>query len=350
MIDQLVIKNFTTAVIDEPLKRPFITHLHKVTAIHAVQVKLTLANGLTGTGAATPNEKVTGDTMSSLKEAIDSLIGPQLVGKSLNHLEELMNDLATVIRYNEPAKAAFDMAIYDLLSQVTKMSLPALFGGAKEAMETDYTISIGSQKQMVASARELVAEGFTALKIKIGNSSVAEDVATVTEIAAAVGPKISLRLDVNQGWNYKQARRALAMLEERDLNIAFVEQPLAADQIAETTRLRMQTTIPIMLDESVFSPADALRVIRADAADYVNIKLMKCGGLFQAAKINDLCATAGIGCMVGCMIESQVGLAAGLAFALGHQNVKFIDLDSCFMAKDSVMTLIDNDGPNLMLK
>lgn len=349
MTDQLVIKNFQTAVIDEPLKRPFITHLHKVTAIHAVQVKLTLANGFTGTGAATPNEKVTGDTMSSLKETMDSVIGPQLVGKSLNHLEELMATLANVIRYNEPAKAAFDMAVYDLLSQITKLPFPALFGGAKDTMQTDYTISIGSQEQMVTEARELVAAGFTALKIKIGNNPVAEDVATVAEIARTVGPKIALRLDVNQGWNYEQARRVLTMLEERNLNIAFVEQPLAADQIAEMARLRMQTTIPIMLDESVFLPADALRVIRADAADYVNIKLMKCGGLFQAAKINDLCATAGIGCMVGCMIESQVGLAAGLAFALGHQNVKFIDLDSCFMAKDSAMTLISNDGPKLML-
>ena len=121
-------------------------------------------------------------------------------------------------------------------------------------MATDYTISIGDRDQMVAEARALVEKGFSALKIKIGNAPVAEDVATVTAIAHAVGPQISLRLDVNQAWSYKQAQRGLAQLAADGLNIAFVEQPLPADQLHELALLRQESDLPIMLDESVFSP------------------------------------------------------------------------------------------------
>lgn len=347
--DQLTITGFNTTITEAPLKRPFVTHLHKVTAIRAVQVRLKLSSGLVGVGAATPNEQVTGDTMKSLKEVADTVIGPGLVGYSLSHFEPLMAKLNTIVRNNEPAKTAFDIAIYDLRRQICQLSLTTLLGGSKPAMATDYTISIGSQKQMVAEAQQLVNDGFTSLKIKIGNQPVYEDVATVTAIAHAVGPQVALRLDVNQGWNYKTALQGLKLLTAADLNIYFVEQPLPADDITDLAKLREQSLLPIMVDESVFSPADALRIIRAGAADLVNIKLMKSGGLYNATIINQLCATAGIPCMVGCMIEAQESLAAAVAFANAHQNVHFIDLDSCFMAKEDQLTMINHAGPKLWI-
>lgn len=347
--DQLKIVDVQTKLTEAPLKRPFVTHLHQVTAIRAVQVQVTLQNGMVGVGAATPNEQVTGDTIASLKEIAESVIAPELIGLSLGHLEPLMGRLNSVIRYNEPAKAAFDIAIYDLQSQISGLPLTALLGGAKHAMATDYTISIGPQSQMVNEARQLVKDGFTALKVKIGNQPVQKDVATVRAIADAVGPQVALRLDVNQGWNYKKALLGIKMLADANLNISFLEQPLPAADLSELAKLRTESTLQIMLDESVFSPADALRVIEAGAADLVNIKLMKSGGLYNATIINQLCATAGIPCMVGCMIEAEESLAAALAFANAHENVHFIDLDSCFMAKEDQLTKIKHQGPKLWL-
>lgn len=347
--DQLRIINVQTKTITLPLKRPFVTHLHRVTMIQAVQVQITLENGLVGSGAATPNEKVTGDTLASLKEVAETVIGPSLIGQSLNHFEPLMTRLNSIIRYNEPAKAAFDIAIYNLRSKISGYPLTTLLGGAKQSMATDYTISIGTPAQMVEEARQLVKAGFRALKVKIGNQPVQEDVTTVIAIADAVGPQVALRLDVNQGWSYKEALEGTKMLAAAQLNISFIEQPLPANDLAGLARLRVQSSLPIMVDESVFSPLDALRVITAGAADLVNIKLMKSGGLYNATVINQLCATAGIPCMVGCMIEAEESLAAAVAFANAHENIHFIDLDSCFMAKDDQLTRIKHIGPNLYL-
>lgn len=336
MKDSLIIQHAATQLVRIPLKRSFVTHLHTVTAINAVKLTVTLANGMTGVGAATPNPVVTGDTLTSMKAVLDEVIIPQMVGKSLAHIEPLENKLQHCITGNPGAKAAFDIAVYDLCCQIYRISLNHLLGGSKQSMATDYTISIGDQDQMVAEARGLVKKGFTALKIKIGNAPVEEDVATITAIAQAVGPAISLRLDVNQAWSYKQARQGLALLATAKLNIAFVEQPLPANQLHDLAILRQESSLPIMLDESVFSPADALRVVSTHAADYVNIKLMKAGGIYQATKINQICEAAGIPCMVGCMIEAPESIAAAVAFANAHANVRFIDLDSIYMIDDGV--------------
>lgn len=336
MKDSLIIQHAATQLVKIPLKRPFVTRLHTVTAINAVKLKVTLANGMVGVGAATPNPVVTGDNLTSMKAILDEVIIPQMIGESLTHVEPLENKLQACVVGNPGAKAAFDIAVYDLLCQVYQVTLNHLLGGSKQSMATDYTISIGDRDQMVAEAWALVEKGFSALKIKIGNAPVAEDVATVTAIAHAVGPQISLRLDVNQAWSYKQAQRGLAQLAADGLNIAFVEQPLPADQLHELALLRQESDLPIMLDESVFSPADALRAVSAHAADYVNIKLMKAGGIYQATRINQICEAAGVPCMVGCMIEAPESIAAAVAFANAHTNVRFIDLDSIYMIDESV--------------
>lgn len=349
MHKNLVIKDFHVTEVQQPLKRPFVTHLHTVTAIRALRVAVELDNGLVGIGTATPNEQVTGDTLATLREVMTNVIGPQLVGQSLNRFEPLMERLQGMIKDNMPAKAAFDIALYDLRRQLYGVSLTELLGGAKDSMATDYTISISSPDQMVAEARQLVKDGFSALKIKIGNQPVQTDVATVVQIAEAVGPQISLRLDVNQGWSYKQALLGCHLLEQAHLNIAFIEQPLPAGELRALATLRTQTWLPIMVDESVFLPADALAVINYRAADYVNIKLMKSGGLYYATQINQLCAAAGIPCMVGCMIEAQESIGAAVAFANAHTNVHFVDLDSLLMMKSDFQGCLKYAGPQIWL-
>ena len=336
MKDELTISKITTEVVEVPLEQPFITHLHTVNAIHAIRVKVTLKNGMIGIGAATPNEVVTGDNIDTLKIIIEEVIAPRLIGSSLANVEPLMKQLHTVVVANGPAKAAVDIAIYDLLTQIYHVSLNHLLGGSKQSMATDYTISIGKPAEMVEQAKKTVQRGFTALKIKLGDHSIDEDVESVKQIAQAVGSDVALHLDVNQGWSYKQALQAFKMLADVNLNLDFIEQPLPANQLRDLALLRQQSTIPLMLDESVFTPADALRVIKAGAADYVNIKLMKCGGIYEATKINQLCESAGIPCMVGSMIEAPESIAAAAAFANAHANVRFIDLDSVYMIKNDL--------------
>ncbi len=349
--DDLTITDLTTSIERIPLKRPFVTHLHTVKAIQAVQATVVLQNGVTGVGAATPNEVVTGDTLVTLRSIIEEVIKPQVVGKSLSTPEPLLTAIQNSIQNNQPAKAAVDIAIHNALAELYHCPLTSLLGGAKATMATDYTISIGAPDRMAAEAQRLVQAGFHSLKVKIGNGTVDQDVATLTKISQAVGSQISLRVDVNQGWTYQQARYGLRLLAVAPLNLDFVEQPLPANQLDNLAHLRRSSPLPIMVDESIFTPDDALAVIKAGAADLVNIKLMKSGGLYPANQINQLCQAAGIPCMVGCMIEAPESLAAAVAFANAHQNVRFIDLDSVYMAKQFPTDgQLAHEGARLWLK
>ena len=140
-----------------------------------------------------------------------------------------------------------------------------------------------------------------------------------------MGAGTRLRIDANQGWTRAEAVWALARMEECD--VEFVEQPVRADDVEGLAWVRRRSPIPVMADEAVHTAHDAGRVIAAGAADYVNIKLMKAGGLGEALRIASLCEVAGVPCMIGGMVESNLSASAAVHFALAHGNVAFRDLD-----------------------
>ncbi|MFP3525585.1 enolase C-terminal domain-like protein, partial [Pantoea sp. SIMBA_072] len=110
--------------------------------------------------------------------------------------------------------------------------------------------------------------------------------------------------------------------------IEYLEQPLPAWDVDGFAELRANTRMPICADESVFSHIDALRLIKADAVDFLNIKLVKSGGVNTALKINSIAEAAGVRCMIGCFGESRLGLSAAAHVACARPNIQFIDLDS----------------------
>lgn len=328
----LKIKNITCSIKKVPLKRPFITALHKVTKIEGLKVVIALSDGQTGIGTATPNEKVTGDTLQSSLDIVNQVINPALINKDFKNWNEILNTLQTCIVHNTAAKAAVDIALHQLKAKENNESLVNLLGSTKGALTTDYTISIESDDHMISEAKNLVKDGFTSLKIKLGDNPIDHDIKTIQKISRAVGPDISLRIDCNQAWNYKDTLKASRIWSQDNLNIDFIEQPVQKDAISDLKLLTENSFYPIMADESVASYQDAINLIHNHACDYINIKLMKTGGLSEAIKINNLAQACGIKTMVGCMIEPVESIAAAAAFAVANKNVKFIDLDSIFMA------------------
>lgn len=328
----LKIKQITCDIKKVPLKHPFITALHEVDEIQGIRVKVELDDGVVGVGTATPNEKVTGDSLISAQEIINTTIKPDLIGKDFIAWNELLKALKKSIIHNTPAKAAVEIALYQARAKENKQSLVNLLGGTQGSIRTDYTISIGSDAHMVDEAKSLVQKGFKALKIKLGGNSVSHDIHTIEKIAEAVGPEISLRIDCNQAWSCKETLLASQEWFAKKLNIAFIEQPVKRNDIEGLTFLTANSLIPIMVDESVASYEDAIRIIKNRACDYINIKLMKTGGLSDAIKINNLAEACGIRTMIGCMIEPVESIAAAAAFAVANKNVTFVDLDSVFMA------------------
>jgi len=180
---------------------------------------------------------------------------------------------------------------------------------------------------MAQTAAAFQSEGYQAIKVKLGTGA-EEDVERVRAIRQAVGDFIPIRIDANQGWDYPTASEVLRRLEA--MFIQYCEQPLPAWDIDGFIRLRAETHIPLMVDESLFDHYDALRLAKSGACDYFNIKLAKSAGIHSALKIDDIAQAAGIPCMVGCMSETRLGLSAAAHLISARPNIQFADLDSHF--------------------
>ena len=222
-----------------------------------------------------------------------------------------------------------EIALYDLFGQRFAAPTYRLLGGGEPAITTDVTISVDYIDKMVADAIAAVDRGFGVLKIKVGKDP-GVDVERVKAVHAAIADRAVLRLDANQGWTPKQAVRALQQLKSAGIRLDLVEQPVKAWDIAGMVYVSERVTVPIMADESVFSASDVVEIIRRRAADIINIKLVKTGGISQAVRIADLAAMYGVECMIGCMLEGAIGVAAAAHVAV---------------AKSDVITRVDLDGP-----
>lgn len=315
-----------TGEIQIPLARPFKTALRTVERVEDIVVRITAENGMVGYGEAPPTAVITGDTKGSVLCAIREHIAPALTGMDILALEEVMERLHHAIKGNTSAKAAVDMALYDLWAKVIGKPLYQLLGGYRDTIETDLTISVNPVPQMVADSLAAVQEGYRVLKVKVGKEGMA-DIPRIAAIREAVGPDIRIRVDANQGWNVKDSIRIITAMEDKGLDIDLVEQPVAAGDIDGMAKITQAVYTPILADESVFSPLDALELIRRGAADLLNIKLMKTGGIHEAIKICDMASLYGVECMMGCMLESKLAVSAAAHLCAAKGIVTRADLD-----------------------
>lgn len=324
-MSQIVSIDFQTQSI--ALKKPFTIALGTITQADNIFIKITTDDGIVGIGEAAPETFVTGETLTSCKAALEWLT-QKLIGQNPLNIAKIHETMNREILGNGAAKAAIDIACYDILGKTANLPLYQLLGGHNDFVQTDMTISIDTPSVMAAEAKKHVELGFKAIKIKVGVDPI-EDVTRILAIREAVGPTIQLRVDANQGWTPKEAIRAIERISPYD--IAFIEQPVAAKNLDGLKFVRDHVTDSIMSDESAFIPQDAFSLVKKDVVDYVNIKLMKCGGIYPALKIIAICESAGVACMIGCMSgESNISVAAAAHLAAAQPNVRFADLDATF--------------------
>lgn len=330
------IKDIETMVLTTPLKKPFKTALRQTSICESIIVRIHSDDGQIGFGGAPPTAVITGDTMDSIQGAIMNFIRPAIIGMDIEEFDPLMKKLHSSIFRNTSAKAAVDMALYDLYGKHFRIPLYKLFGGARKAVVSDITVSVNSPEEMAEDAADYVRRGYTTLKTKVGVDSEL-DIVRIKRIREAVGNDIKLRLDANQGWIAKEAVRTIRRLEDMGMNIELVEQPVKAHDIDGLKFVTDNVETPIMADESLFLPEDGFRVLKRRAADILNIKLMKCGGLHNALKINAMAESCGVECMLGSMIESKIGITAAAHLACGKLNITRVDLDAVdLMAEDPI--------------
>jgi o-succinylbenzoate synthase len=314
-------------------KEPFRIAPGASTESKNVVVKIITDYGVVGWGESSPSERVTGETAETVIKTLDK-IAPKLIGMCPLRIEQNVELMDSVVEENPAAKAAIDIALHDILGKTGHKPLYMLMGGYRNEVLTDITLGIKSPKEMSEDAKKAVKKGFKALKVKVGVDPT-EDVERIKMIRNAVGSHIQIRIDANQGWTPRQAVEALNKIEK--FNIQFAEQPVPAEDLKGLVEVRKNSPIPIMADESVHSPEDALRLIQAEAVDFINIKLMKSGGILKGRKIATIAEAAGISCMIGCMGESEIGIAAGAHLAAAVKNIQHADLDSDLLLKDKLV-------------
>lgn len=322
MIIQSLLASRTTI----PLIAPFKTALRTATEVESIQVEIQLSNGITGRGSAAPTPMITGETIEGIFATLNGPIKNNLIGKDVSHFRDVLGCIQASCVGNPSAKAAADIALHDAYSKWLCVPLSAFLGGKKE-LNTCMTIGIDSPEQMAEDAVKAVQDGFSVLKVKVGNSP-DKDIERMIAIKSAIPENIRLRIDANQGWTPKQAVDLINQMDQLVQGIEFVEQPVKASDWSGLKFVKENVSLPIMADESIFTAEDALKLVSGGYVDLLNIKLMKAGGISEAWKIATIAEANGIACMAGSMMESCQSVAAAAHFAAAHPNVIYFDFDA----------------------
>ncbi|MBW1635541.1 MAG: dipeptide epimerase [Deltaproteobacteria bacterium] len=320
------ITGIKSQVVSVPLVTTFRTALRTVDRIENVIVTILTDSDLVGFGSAAPVAVITGETAASITGAIE-YIGDSISGMKIGSWENILQRLNSCIIGNMSAKAAVDMAVYDLVAKSLDIPLYQLLGGMSSDINTDITISIDTPEKMISESREKLASGFDILKIKVGGDPEL-DIRRLQLIQEAVGRQIRIRIDANQGWSAKEAVGVGRELERRGILIELMEQPVAASDFEGLRYVRDNVVFPVYADESLFSPGDALRLVKMNAVDGFNIKLMKCGGIYNAMKIAAIAEAAALPCMIGSMMECHISVAAAAHLAASRAVISRYDLDA----------------------
>lgn len=349
------ITDIRLARISVPLRVPFKTALRTVNSVEDIIVEIHTDTGAVGYGEAPPTGAITGDTTGAILGALRDHIIPNLIGQEIDEFEPLMKRLQKSVVHNTSAKAAADIALYDLYGQLLGAPVYKLLGASRSSITTDITISVNPPEEMARDALTAIARGYDTLKIKVGIDPTL-DVARLAAVRSAVGPDIRLRIDANQAWSPKQAVRLLNQMQDKGLDIELVEQPVPGRDFAGMKYVTERSNVPVMADESVFSPEDAMTIMQMGAADLVNIKLMKCGGIHNALKIASMAEVCGVECMIGCMLEAKVSVNAAVHLACAKSVITKVDLDGPVLCSEDPVdggsvfnekTITVSDAPGL---
>jgi muconate cycloisomerase len=281
--------------------------------------------GITGLGEVDSVFKRRG---ALLRHDLERALVPAVVGEDPFRISRLVKKMDDALDGVEKAKAAIEMALWDIVGKALDTPVYNLLGGkVRDRIPLSYSIPFGAPEDMARLAQERVTWGHRTIKVKVGSDDPARDVAAVELVRAAIGPDVKLRVDGNMGWQTaKQAIAVIVKMEES--NLELVEQPLPAHDLEGMAEVRRSIRVPLMADESIRNPRSAMQVIRHRAADIANVYVTEAGGLSNAAKIFAMCEAAGMSCMIGSMPEFGIGTAAQIHLGVAMNNLG-PDSDTC---------------------
>ncbi len=327
------IQHIETSRRDVELSRPYTIATRTITAVELMFLRVVTDDGRVGLGSASPAENVTGESAAACWQALEEGQLDWLLGRDPRHLGALCRQAKRSLRSTPAARAAVDMALYDLFAQIVGVPLVDILGRCHDALPTSITLGIQSSEDALAETEEYLGRGFRCLKVKVGLDLEA-DIERLSKLREFVGPDVLIRVDANQGYDAADTRRFYDCTSS--LALELIEQPLPAKAVAAMRTLPQNLRQVIAADESLISEEDAAGLVQAPAACGIfNIKLMKCGGISSALGISQIAEAAGVELMWGCNDESAISIAAALHAAYACPTTRFIDLDGSFdLARD----------------
>lgn len=282
-----------------------------------VFVRIWSSSGEYGLGEASPLPHFTGEVGDEIQRTIDQALGPSILKLNPFDITIIENALNRRLPHHTTAKAAIITAVYDLAGKLLGLPVCRLLGGRlREEVDIATGVGIGTTSTTLAEVEHLVARGVDTVKLKIG-ADPRRDISAIWAVREKF-PKLNLRVDANQGYTPKVAMAVLKELE--DAGLQYVEQPVAADDLQGLQAVATATSVPIAVDESLYSLKNAVELISMRAADVFVIKLIKTGGIRQARAIMELASANQIPCVVVSPYEGQLGMAADIHVAAASSN------------------------------
>ncbi len=260
-------------------------------------------------------------THGSGAQASLTLLAPLLLGRRVDDIAGIMEEIDATLAFNPTVKAAIDMALHDLLARRLGVPVHVLLGGRmRDRIAQARILAIKTPAEMAAKAAQLAEEGYGQLKLKLSGDT-ALDVARIAEVRAAVGPAVTLTLDPNQSYNVKQMMMAFAKMESYD--ISLIEQPVPAADWRGLALLTRSLPVAIEADETAQTVHDVFRIATDRVADVVNLKVTKLGGLRHFVEAVRICEAANIVCRVGAAFGPALMQAASVQAASVVKSLPF---------------------------
>jgi muconate cycloisomerase len=307
-----------THVEASPVLIPVKPARHMVTALgwhresKYILVRVGTDAGIEGVGEATVMPLWSGETVWGCKAILDNLLSPAVIGADPTNITDVDQRMDRVTRHNWFAKSAIEMACWDIAGKAAGKPVYELLGGAVRSRTIRCRFSMGAYEPDRAKARalELVSEGFTTIKVKVGGIA-EKDIERVRVVRNTIGPKIAMTIDANCGWDVDTAIRCVNAMQ--DCNLSLNEQPTPDGDYGAIARVKRETTVPVMADDMCFDLIHAKELVRNNACDLISVYPGKNGGIRKSKEIVEFAAKNGVKCSIGSNLEWDLGTAA-----MGH--------------------------------
>jgi L-alanine-DL-glutamate epimerase-like enolase superfamily enzyme len=303
-------------------------------AAEGILIRVYTSGGIVGQAEAIPRPYIYGDTLFSLKHILDEWLIPGLVGADPFDTERIWESF-TRVAWNPSAKAALDMALFDIKAQACQVPVFKFLGGWQPRVPVSYMVSLKPIAEMQAEAEQMAQKGIKTFKLK-GGQDLRKDIGMITGLRKALGEEVGLYVDANQGYALSEALRFFKACEE--MGILCVEEPVPVFQGSVRQKIARSSSVPIMGDDSCFTLEQVIQEVELEAIGIINIKTSRTG-YYVSQKIVQLAEAAGMICAVGSQGATGIGTLTAGHFAAAFPTIKFpSELTTFYKHQDDLLT------------